>query len=120
MRKLLASIAVVLSLALYGCPTQPIAGQEASILVPRSPTQAVYAAEVSLTAATNALADLHNAGTITGSAYASAYAIQKQAHEVLLDFRKAAMGGDVAKAEALEHLLLGLIDDLTKYNGGKK
>lgn len=122
MKRLFAAICIAVSLtALYGCPSVPIQGpQQSAVTLPDSPTQWAYASEVSLTAATNALADLHNAGIVVGANYAVAYDIQKRAHATLNDAKKAALAKDATKAKVLLKTLDSLIGQLAEYNGGKK
>lgn len=120
-------VAVVIALAiatLPGCPTTPTtpgAGQAAvTIVTPKTPTQDVYAAEVSLTTAANALADLHNAGVVVGANYDTAKQIELRAHATLLDARAAATAKDATKTSVLLGTVAGLIDQIAVYNGGKK
>jgi hypothetical protein len=124
MKRLFASLLVGAALlVLAGCPTNPsvpAGGTAATVVTPQSPTQMVYAAEVSLTTATNALADLHNAGVVTGDNYIMAKSIELRAHATLLQARAAATAKDATKTQVLINTVIGLIDQIAIYNGGKK
>src|ERR1035437_7561243 len=125
MRKLATALFLTFTLAmLAGCPTAPItpSGTTAAVTVvtPKTPTQMVYVAEVSLTTAVNALADLHNAGVVTGANYDTAKAIEARAHATLVQARTAATAKDATKTSVLIGTVLGLIDQIAVYNGGKK
>lgn len=109
-------VTVAIIAVLTGCATSST-GQVQPV-VPKSPTQAVMVAEVSLTVATNALADVHDKGMIQGENYEKAKAIEKQAAEVIRDARVAAMSGDQNKVQVLLNLAAALMVDLAKYNGG--
>lgn len=123
MKRSFTALALLLMLAIVpvfsGCATDPATGQS-SFVAPKSATQTVYALEVSLTTATNALADLHNAGVVTGDNYAKAFAIQKQAVATLMLARNAATAKAGDKLQVYLTTLSGLIDQIAIYNGGKK
>lgn len=91
-----------------------------AVVTPQGATQTVYALEVSLTVAVNALADLNKAGIVTGDNYAKAVAIEKQAHATLLLARNAATANAADKVQVYLTTLTGLIDQIAMYNGGKR
>ena len=120
MKRFFFAVRLAVSLAtLPGCATDQVTGQQ-SVVTPKTPTQTVYALEVSLTAAANALADLHAQKIVVGANYATAIEIEKRAHATLIDARAAATAKDATRATVLLHTLSGLIDQLALYNGGKK
>lgn len=119
MKNLFAAIILGVSLALLaGCPTAPTAGQQ--IVAPKTMTQTLYTLEVSLTTATNALADMHAAGVVVGPNYDVAVAIERRASQTLRDVKAAAAAKDANKVSVLLVTLSSLIDQIAVYNGGKK
>lgn len=124
MKRIFLAVMLAASLTLAGCPSTPSTqggtAPSAQVVLPKSPTQTVYALEVSLTTATNALADLHNAGVVVGDNYRIAYDIQRRASATLKEAKAAAMAKDATKSEVLLHTLASLIEQLATYNGGKK
>jgi hypothetical protein len=115
MRKLLG--ACLIAFALAGCATDPATGNVV-LVTPKSPTQSVYALEISLTAAVNAIADLHTQGILVGPNYDKAKVIEAQAHATLIDARNAAMQQDATRSQVYLTTLASLIDQLAAYNGG--
>jgi hypothetical protein len=105
---------IILAFAIVACTAT------GEVVTPKTPTQAVYAAEVSLTTATNALADAHDRGQLVGPRYEEAKALQARASAALKDARAAAMAKDATKAEVSLKTLTSLIDQIAIYNGGKK
>lgn len=87
---------------------------------PKSPIQTLYTLELSLTVATNALADAHNLGIVTGTSYDKAKAIALEAGEVLIKARNAAQIKDTSTANILLTTLASLIGQIAVYNGDKK
>lgn len=119
-----AVVALILSLTITGftgCTSPPTAGSTTpTVVTPQTAAQVVYTLETSLTIATNALADLHTAGVVTGDNYNTAIAIQKRAVATLMDARAAVTAKDSNKAAVLLTTLNSLIDQIAIYNGGKK
>jgi anti-sigma-K factor RskA len=100
-----------------GCATDPATGKVVAV-APKSPTQSVYVLEISLTAATNAIADLHTQGILVGPNYERAKVIEAQAHATLIDARNAAMAQDATRSQVYLTTLASLIEQLAAYNGG--
>jgi hypothetical protein len=119
MRKLLGACLLAFSLALAGCATDQATGNVV-LVTPKSPTQSVYALEISLTAAVNAVADLHDKGILVGPNYERAKVVEAQAHATLIDARNAAMQQDATRTQVYLTTLASLVDDLAKLNGGVK
>lgn len=126
MKYLFAVLALALAPAvttLFGCASGTNdfgVVPKSEVVAPKGATQTIYAVEVSLTIAVNALADLHSAGVVTGDNYAKAVAIEKQAHATLLLARNAVLAKAEDKAQVYLTTLSGLIDQIAIYNGGKK
>ena len=119
MKRIFVAVFLVLTLAGAGCTQNPTTGQ-VQMVSPKTPLQTVYAAEVSLTTAVNALADLHQKGVVVGPNYDHAKTIEKQAHATLTDAKAAATAKDATKTSVLLITLTSLIDQLAVYNGGVK
>jgi hypothetical protein len=117
MRKLLGACLLGFALELAGCATDPATGNVV-LVTPKSPTQTVYSLEISLTAAVNAIADLHDKGILVGPNYDKAKVIEAQAHATLIDARNAAMQQDATRSQVYLTTLASLIDQLAAYNGG--
>lgn len=120
MKRILAALILcIAAFAIQGCAENPTTGQT-EVVTPQSATQTVYALEVSLTIATNALADLNASGVVTGQNYATAYNLQKQAHATLMLARDAVTAKDPDKVAVYVRTVSGLIDQLAVFTGGKK
>lgn len=115
----MAVIAAIALTTLTACPTVPTESGSA-VVAPQSATQTIYALELSLTVATNALADLHDAGVVVGDNYDMAVGIQRRAHKTLLDARAAVTAKNTTSAQVLLRTLSSMIDQMATYNGGKK
>jgi hypothetical protein len=120
MKRYLIAALLALSMATMPFVLQSCAANTHTVTAPKTPVQTIYVLEQSLIVATNALADLHNAGVVVGANYATAYELEHRAHATLLDAQAAATAKDATKTAVLLRTLSGLIDQIAIYNGGKK
>jgi hypothetical protein len=94
-----------------GCATQP-----------KGPTQTLYSAGWTLVGATNAVADLHDSGQLTGANYATAKGLLEQATTAYQTAKAATQQGKPADAATYLTLLQTLLLQLSTYlseHGGK-
>lgn len=82
---LIKGLLVILLLAMTAC-TPPVK--------PGDDTQTIYAAEQTLIAATNSVADAHDHGVLKGADYDNAKALEKALKASLFDARAAAKAGN--------------------------
>lgn len=90
--------------ALVGCATTP-----------KGPTQTVYTAGWTLVAATNAVADLKDSGTLKGQDLVTAKDILAQANTAYMSARAALQQGKPADAQTYLELLQTLLNQLAAY-----
>ena len=84
-------------------------------IMPKSTTEKVYSVGWTLVGATNSVADLHDAGTLTGPAYDRAKAVLLEAHAAYKTARASLTNGKPIDAEHYLALAQTLLNQLSAY-----
>ena len=82
---------------------------------PKGVTQDLYAAGWTLVGATNAVADLHDSGTLTGANYAKAKDLLAQSEAAYKGARTALSGGNTVDAAGYIRIAQSVLNQLAAY-----